>query len=285
MWACKPLRTQHFHEVPSRNQHPSLLKSRYGKVRSERQSQDTEPSTAVVRATAALQADQRTWEQLTQRKADLEEKGVHRSPAEAVEVVGVERQLADYPAHLRAMQRAVDMAFETTTIDQVTAAAPAKIAALIQDHHDLQAWMFEGVALAKRYRGHRLELEQLLAQLPRELHERVHIGTTAETIAQLPALLRALMEDEPGWLIETTLDADKGTQDLPGNLYERYREVIDLRRKRDAAMRAAAEESGLAWVTVYEARTGRPVPMRPTDAAEALAIGHHQAEPPQWATA
>ena len=34
MWACKRLRTKHFHGVSSRNQHPYLLKSRYGKVRS-----------------------------------------------------------------------------------------------------------------------------------------------------------------------------------------------------------------------------------------------------------
>src|SRR5215217_4072632 len=33
MWACKRLRTKHFHEVSSGNQHPYLLKSRYGKVR------------------------------------------------------------------------------------------------------------------------------------------------------------------------------------------------------------------------------------------------------------
>src|SRR4029450_5474907 len=33
MWACKCLRTKHFHGVSSGNQHPYLLKSRYGKVR------------------------------------------------------------------------------------------------------------------------------------------------------------------------------------------------------------------------------------------------------------
>ena len=32
MWACKHLRTKHFHRVSSGNQHPYLLKSRYGKV-------------------------------------------------------------------------------------------------------------------------------------------------------------------------------------------------------------------------------------------------------------
>ena len=32
MRACKRLRTKHFHEVSSRNQHLYLLKSRYGKV-------------------------------------------------------------------------------------------------------------------------------------------------------------------------------------------------------------------------------------------------------------
>src|SRR5437764_14417805 len=31
-WACKYLRTKHFHGVSSRNQHPRLLKPRYGKV-------------------------------------------------------------------------------------------------------------------------------------------------------------------------------------------------------------------------------------------------------------
>src|SRR6266446_708895 len=34
MWAYNHLRTKHFHGVSSRNQHPYLLKSRYGKVRS-----------------------------------------------------------------------------------------------------------------------------------------------------------------------------------------------------------------------------------------------------------
>ena len=33
MWAYKLLRTKHFHGVSSGNQHPYLLKSRYGKVR------------------------------------------------------------------------------------------------------------------------------------------------------------------------------------------------------------------------------------------------------------
>jgi len=33
MWAYKPLRTKCFHGVSSGNQHPYLLKSRYGKVR------------------------------------------------------------------------------------------------------------------------------------------------------------------------------------------------------------------------------------------------------------
>src|SRR4030095_5181456 len=32
MWAHNLLRTKHFHGVPSGNQHPYLLKSRYGKV-------------------------------------------------------------------------------------------------------------------------------------------------------------------------------------------------------------------------------------------------------------
>ena len=32
MWACKRLRTKHFHGISSGNQHPYLLKSRYGKV-------------------------------------------------------------------------------------------------------------------------------------------------------------------------------------------------------------------------------------------------------------
>src|SRR4029453_7931791 len=36
MWACKCLRTKHFHGVSSGNQHPYLLKSRYGKVSAER---------------------------------------------------------------------------------------------------------------------------------------------------------------------------------------------------------------------------------------------------------
>ena len=31
-WACKRLSTKHFHEVSLGNQHPYLLKSRYGKV-------------------------------------------------------------------------------------------------------------------------------------------------------------------------------------------------------------------------------------------------------------
>ena len=33
MWAYKLLRTKYFHGVSSGNQHPYLLKSRYGKVR------------------------------------------------------------------------------------------------------------------------------------------------------------------------------------------------------------------------------------------------------------
>jgi hypothetical protein len=35
IWACKLLRTKHFHGVSSGNQHPYLLKSRYGKVSNE----------------------------------------------------------------------------------------------------------------------------------------------------------------------------------------------------------------------------------------------------------
>lgn len=244
-----------------------------------------EHSESVVQATQDLHEAKQTWEQMQARLVELEAKGIHTSDAEEDELLRLERRLEAYPEHLDNLQQALEMAFDTGAIDQVTAAAPARVAALVDDHHDFQRWLQDGIALVQRWRAHRLALEQLLAQLPRELHEIVQIGTVEEVIQNLPPLLRALMADGAGWLIESTFAADKGTQDLPSNLYERYRDVIDLRLRREASMRAQAEAEGAQWITVYESRTGRPVPMRPTDAQEALSIGHHQAQPPQWATA
>src|SRR5437868_9037281 len=47
MWACKYLRTKHFHGVSSRNQHPRLLKLRYGKVSPFHFIQDFEKSASI----------------------------------------------------------------------------------------------------------------------------------------------------------------------------------------------------------------------------------------------
>ena len=175
----------------------------------ERRRAPDDAASPVAQATVAKRQAEQEYDTLTERRAALEALGVNRSDAEENELGRIERRLKIYPAHLQHLQLAEVMAFDPTAIDEVETAAPAAIAAVVDDHHALHRWMLDGVTLTQRYRGHWQAVAQLLAQLPKELATREMQEIYAEPIKPELIPQRIAEIKEQGVVVAASLTPQK----------------------------------------------------------------------------